>query len=108
MSPERSSDGCIVSKQSKDLRLLLCRCLFIHQLKPCKLAEHMDYAVIFEKTSTGWSPYVPDLPGLGVAGPTYEATEQLICEAINFHIEGLLVDGDSIPASRVTRIAISV
>ncbi len=27
-----------------------------------------EYAVIFEKTSTGWSSYVPDLPGLGVAG----------------------------------------
>jgi hypothetical protein len=39
-----------------------------------------EYAVIFERTTTGWSAYVPDLPGLGVAGPTYEATEQLIRE----------------------------
>ena len=56
----------------------------------------MDYAVIFEKTFTGWSAYAPDLPGLGVAGPTYEATEQLIREGINFHIEGLRADGDPI------------
>jgi predicted RNase H-like HicB family nuclease len=34
-----------------------------------------EYAVIFEKTSTDWSAYVPDLPGLGVAGPAYEAAE---------------------------------
>jgi predicted RNase H-like HicB family nuclease len=83
--------------------------LFIHQPKPCKLAEHMDYAVIFEKTSTGRSACVPDLPGLGVAGPTYEATEQLIREAINFHIEGLRADGDPIPepTTRVARMPIS-
>jgi predicted RNase H-like HicB family nuclease len=69
----------------------------------------MDYAVIFEQTTTGWSAYVPDLPGLGAAGPTYEATEQLIREGIPFHIEGILADGDSIPepTTRVARIPIS-
>jgi predicted RNase H-like HicB family nuclease len=68
-----------------------------------------EYAVIFEKTSTGWSAYVPDLPGLGVAGPTYEATEQLIREGITFHIEGLLADGDPIPepTTRVAHMPIS-
>ena len=30
------------------------------------------YAVVFEKTETGWSAYAPDLPGLGVAGETFE------------------------------------
>ena len=68
----------------------------------------MEYAVIFEKTSTGWSAYVPDLPGLGVAGPTYEATEQLIRDGIDFHIEGLRADGDPIPepTTRVARMPI--
>ena len=82
---------------------------FVPPPKPCKLVEHMDYAVIFEQTSTGWSAYVPDLPGLGVAGPTYEATEQLIREGINFHIEGLRADGDPIPepTTRVARMPIS-
>ena len=55
------------------------------------------YTVIFEKTSTGWSAYVPDLPGLGVAGFTFEETKQLIREGIQFHIEGLRADGDPIP-----------
>jgi predicted RNase H-like HicB family nuclease len=68
-----------------------------------------EYAVIFEKTSTGWSAYAPDLPGLGVAGPTYEATEQLIREGIAFHIEGLLRDGESVPqpTTRAAQMAIS-
>jgi predicted RNase H-like HicB family nuclease len=68
-----------------------------------------EFAAIFEKTSTGWSAYVPDLPGLGVAGPTYEVTEQLLREGIDFHIEGLLADGASIPepTTRVARMPIS-
>ncbi|MGD0889437.1 MAG: type II toxin-antitoxin system HicB family antitoxin [Acidobacteriaceae bacterium] len=68
-----------------------------------------EYAVIFEKTSTGWSAYAPDLPGLGVAGPTYDATEQLIREGIAFHIEGLLADGEPVPepTTRVARMPIS-
>lgn len=63
-----------------------------------------DYAVIFEKTSTGWSAYVPDLPGLGVTGSTYEVAEQLIRDGIAFHIEGLLADGQPIPEP-TTRVA---
>ena len=63
-----------------------------------------EYAVIFEKTATGWSAYAPDLPGLGVAGPTYEATEQLIREGIGFHSEGLLADGEPVPEP-TTRVA---
>ena len=63
-----------------------------------------ECAVIFEKTSTGWSAYAPDLPGLGVAGSTCEATEQLIREGIAYHIEGLLADGEPVPEP-TTRVA---
>jgi predicted RNase H-like HicB family nuclease len=68
-----------------------------------------QYAVVFEKTSTGWSAYAPDLPGLGVAGPTYEATEQLIRDGIAFHIEGLVADGEPVPepTTRVAQLPIS-
>ena len=68
-----------------------------------------EYAVVFEKTSTGWSAYAPDLPGLGVAGATYETTEQLIREGIVFHIEGLIADGEAVPeaTTRVAQLPIS-
>ncbi len=68
-----------------------------------------EYAVVFEKTSTGWSAYAPDLPGLGVAGSTYDETETLIRDGIEFHIEGLIADGDPVPEplARVTRLPIS-
>ncbi len=66
------------------------------------------YAVVFEKTETGWSAYAPDLPGLGVAAATIEEAEQLIREGIGFHIEGLREDGIPIPApaTQVKQIAI--
>jgi predicted RNase H-like HicB family nuclease len=66
------------------------------------------YAVIFEKTETGWSAYAPDLPGLGVAGSSFEETEQLMREGIEFHIEGLRADGEPVPepTTRVGEIAI--
>jgi predicted RNase H-like HicB family nuclease len=67
-----------------------------------------EFAVVFEKTSNGWSAYVPDLPGLGVAAATIEETEQLIREGIELHIEGMRQDGLPIPApsTRVMRVAV--
>jgi len=49
--------------------------------------------VIYERTSTGWSAYVPALPGLVVAGATRPEVAQLIREGIPFHLEGLAEDG---------------
>ena len=57
----------------------------------------MKYAVVFEKTSTGYSAYVPDLPGCITTGKTRDETEQLIREAIEFHIESLREHGEPVP-----------
>jgi predicted RNase H-like HicB family nuclease len=55
------------------------------------------YTAVLEQTRRNWSAYVPDLPGCVAAGKTREETEQLIREAILFHIEGLREDGEPIP-----------
>lgn len=47
------------------------------------------YLVIFEKTKTGFSVYVPDLPGCIATGPTKSEAEKNIFEAIEFHLQGL-------------------
>jgi predicted RNase H-like HicB family nuclease len=67
-----------------------------------------EYAAVFEKTSTGWSAYVPDLPGLGVAGSSYEETERLLREGVELHIDGMREDGLPIPepVARVATLAI--
>ena len=57
----------------------------------------MKYVVVFEKAVDNWSAYVPDLPGCVAAADTREETEQLIKEAIEFHLEGMAADSDPIP-----------
>jgi predicted RNase H-like HicB family nuclease len=63
-----------------------------------------QYAVVIEKTGTGFGAYVPDLPGCVSTGPTLEETERNIREAIEFHLDGMREDGDPIPEpTTVTR-----
>ena len=57
----------------------------------------MKYAVLLEKTATGYSTRVPDLPGCVAAGSTLEETIDLIRGAIRMHIAGMLEDGEPIP-----------
>lgn len=56
-----------------------------------------EYVVIFERARSNWSAYVPDLPGCVAAAKTRAETAQLIREAIEFHIEGLKLDGQPVP-----------
>jgi predicted RNase H-like HicB family nuclease len=58
----------------------------------------MKYAVLFEKTDTGFSAHVPDLPGCIAAGETFEETVCLIQAAMLMHLAGLREDGDLVPA----------
>lgn len=53
--------------------------------------------MVIEKTGDGYGAHVPDLPGCVAAGDTYEQTQQLIREAIPFHLEGLRQNGDAVP-----------
>jgi len=67
------------------------------------------WSVVYERTSTGWSAYVPALPGLGVAGETRAEVEQLIREGIPFHLEGLVEEGLPVPdAGSVDVAAVAV
>jgi predicted RNase H-like HicB family nuclease len=59
--------------------------------------DEMRYAVLFEKTETGYSAHVPDLPGCVAAGSTLEETTDLIRVAIRMHVAGILEDGEPIP-----------
>jgi len=57
----------------------------------------MRFAAVYEKTKTGWSAYVPDLPGLGVAGATMRETRKLLREAVVLHVEDLRASGQPTP-----------
>ena len=58
----------------------------------------MKYTVVLEEGETSFGAFVPDLPGCVAAGATKEEVLILIKEAIEFHIEGLVEDGDVVPA----------
>ena len=55
------------------------------------------YLIIVEETDTGYSAYSPDVPGCGSTGKTKEEVEQNIQQAIEFHLEGLRIEGCDIP-----------
>ena len=58
----------------------------------------MRYLVVVEKGPKSFGAYVPDLPGCIAAGESREEVLTLIREAIEFHLEGLKEEGQSIPA----------
>ena len=57
----------------------------------------MKYAIVIERSDTGFGAYVPDLPGCVAVGETLAETENLIREAVEFHLEGLREDKIEIP-----------
>jgi predicted RNase H-like HicB family nuclease len=62
-----------------------------------------NYVIIIEgaEDGDGYSSYAPDLPGVVAAGDTYEECVALMREAVVFHVEGMLADGDPVPEPRV-------
>ena len=57
-----------------------------------------EYLVIYEKTATGYSAYVPDLPGCITTGATLQETKSNMQEAIRGHLAVMQEFGDPIPA----------
>ena len=55
------------------------------------------YAVVFERSETGYGAYAPDLPGCVATGGTLDETRQRMREAITFHLRSIREDGDDIP-----------
>ncbi|MDH3000785.1 hypothetical protein A1D23_01850 [Chelonobacter oris] len=57
----------------------------------------MLYPICLEKVSDGYVVSVPDVPGCFSAGDTLEQAISNVKEAIAFHVEGLIEDGEDIP-----------
>jgi predicted RNase H-like HicB family nuclease len=69
------------------------------------------YLVVVEETKTGYSAFSPDLTGCVATGKTKEEVEQIMREAIQFHLDGLKEDGEytpPIPHSYSTYCEVSV
>ena len=60
----------------------------------------IKYLVVYEKTKTGYSAYVPDIPGVIATGKTKTIVEKNIFDAIQFHIEGMKEEKLRLPKSQ--------
>ena len=68
----------------------------------------MKYTVIVEKGPTSYGAYVPDLPGCVSVAETREETEELIRQAIAYHVEMLREQVDPIPEPQSQTILVDV
>ena len=57
----------------------------------------LTYAVVFEQMPNNYSAHAPDVPGCVSTGHTWDEMLAMIREALTFHIEALIGDGDPVP-----------
>src|ERR1035437_8722918 len=55
------------------------------------------YFVIYESGSTNMSGFAPDVPGCASTGHSLEEMRTNLREALEFHLEGLALDGQPLP-----------
>lgn len=64
----------------------------------------MRYPVVLHKDpNSDYGVTVPDLPGCFSAGETIDEALTEVIEAIECHIEGLLIDGEPVPSATSIR-----
>ncbi len=70
----------------------------------------VEYAVIYERGSTNWGAYIPDLPGCVSIGDSLVEVQQNIKEAIELYLEVLKEDGQPIPkpSIEVGKVTVSI
>jgi predicted RNase H-like HicB family nuclease len=57
----------------------------------------MKYAILIERSDTGYGAYAPDLPGLGVTGESIEEVRSLISRGIALYVRELRDRGEAAP-----------
>jgi predicted RNase H-like HicB family nuclease len=66
------------------------------------------FLIIVEQTATGFSAYAPDLPGCVSTGATREGVEANMREALEFHIDRLREDGETVPEPRTNSTYVEI
>jgi predicted RNase H-like HicB family nuclease len=66
------------------------------------------YLVIIEESATGFSAFLPDLPGCIATGATRDEVENAMREGVDFHLEGLRESGEPVPPPRSTATYVEV
>jgi predicted RNase H-like HicB family nuclease len=68
------------------------------------------YLVVIEGGQNGenYSAYSPDVEGCVATGDTLDAVIQNMYEALEFHLEGMVMAGEELPEGSVTAIYLAV
>ena len=69
-----------------------------------------EYIVIYERGEGGWGAYSPDVPGCIATGRSQADVELRFKQALEFHLEGLRLEGLPLPVPRseVGRVRVEV
>ena len=68
-------------------------------MKRCN-SKRQKYLIVVEKAGNNYSAYLPDIPGCIATGKTAEEARENIKDALLFHIEGILEDGECKPRAK--------
>ncbi len=60
----------------------------------------MKFSIIIEKSERSCSAYSPDVLGCAATGKSVEETLKNMREALEFHFEGMIENGEEIPAPK--------
>ena len=60
------------------------------------------FVAVFTEMPNNYCAYLPDLPGCVSTGRTWDEIQEMIREAVEFHIEGMLGHGDPLPPDSMT------
>jgi predicted RNase H-like HicB family nuclease len=64
------------------------------------MSERRYLIVVEGDSSTNFSAYSPDIPGVGATGATRNRCEREMRKAIELHLEGLAEDGEPAPEAK--------
>ena len=62
----------------------------------------LSYVVVFEQGPNNYSAYAPDVLGCVSTGDTWEEMQAMIKEALQFHIEFMVENGEEVPGPRMS------
>ncbi len=62
----------------------------------------LSYVVVFEQGPNNYGAYAPDVPGCVSTGATWKEMQAMIKEALEFHIESMVEDGEGVPEPRMS------
>lgn len=57
----------------------------------------LKVVAVLTEMPNNYAAYVPDLPGCISTGKTWEKMLEMIQECLEFHIEGMMLNGDPLP-----------